>query len=144
MPAPYHLNSDSLPSAFRQDDVAFRRGCGLGRLRGEITMTEVLNEVDRGEPDQFAPTSDIVLGGSVSQEIICGTNTPVAKRGAESAAASAALEDRDRRYELQMQQSLTAAFFGDPPPGRSALDRRRAEQERLARQSEAQASGDFL
>ena len=85
-------------------------------------MTEVLNEVACGEADQLAPSSDIVLGGSVSQQ-----NTP---------SSLAALEDRDRRYELQAQ-SLTAAFFGDPLPGRSALDRRQAEQERIARQSEA-------
>jgi len=84
-------------------------------------MTEVLNEVACGEPDQLAPSSDIVLGGSVSQK-----DTP---------SSLAALEDRNRRYELQVQQSLTAAFFGDPLPGRSALDRRRAEQERTARQS---------
>ena len=85
-------------------------------------MTEVLNEVDRGEPDQFAPSLDIVLGDAVSQK-----NTP----------SSSALEDRDRRYELRAQQNLTAAFFGDPLPGRSALDRRRAEQEQIARQSKA-------
>jgi len=85
-------------------------------------MSEVLNEVDRGEPDQFAPSSDIVLGDAVSQK-----DTP----------SPSALKDRDRRYELQTRQSLTAAFFGDPLPGRSALDRRRAEQERIARQSEA-------
>ena len=85
-------------------------------------MTEVLNEVDRGEPDQFAPTSDIVLGDAVSQK-----DTP----------SPSALKERERRYELQAQQSLTAAFFGDPLPGRSALDRRRAEQARIARQSEA-------
>jgi hypothetical protein len=36
-----------------------------------------------------------------------------------------ALADRDRREELRDQQSLTAAFFGDPLPGMSALDRRR-------------------
>jgi hypothetical protein len=82
-------------------------------------MTEVLNEVDLGEPDQSAPSSDIALSVSGSQK-----NTP----------SPSALEDRDRRYELRAQQSLTAAFFGDPPPGRSTLDRRRAEQERIARQ----------
>jgi hypothetical protein len=86
-------------------------------------MTEVLNEVACDEADQLAPSSDIVLGGSVSQK-----DTP---------SSLAALEDRNRRYELQAQQSLTAAFFGDPLPGRSALDRRRAEQERNARQSGA-------
>ena len=84
-------------------------------------MPEVLNEVDRGESDQFAPSSDIVLGDAVSQK-----NTP----------SSSALKDRCR-YELRAQQSLTAAFFGDPLPGRSALDRQRAEQERIARRSEA-------
>ena len=36
-----------------------------------------------------------------------------------------ALAERDRREELRDQQSLTAAFFGDPLPGMSALDRRR-------------------
>ena len=36
-----------------------------------------------------------------------------------------AVADRDRREELRDQQSLTAAFFGDPLPGMSALDRRR-------------------
>jgi hypothetical protein len=96
-------------------------GLRLGGLRGENTMTEVLNEVACGEPDQLAPSSDIVLGGSVPQK--------------DAPSSLAALEDRDRRYELQAQQSLTAAFFGDPLPGRSALDRRRAEQERTARQS---------
>ena len=49
-------------------------------------MTEVLNEVDRGEPDQFAPSSDIVWGDAVSQK-----DTP----------SPSALKDRDRRYELQ-------------------------------------------
>jgi hypothetical protein len=81
-------------------------------------MTDVLNEVDLGEPDQSAPSSDIALSVSGSQKI----------------PSPSALEDRDRRYELRARQSLTAAFFGDPPPGRSALDRRRAEQERIARQ----------
>jgi hypothetical protein len=36
-----------------------------------------------------------------------------------------ALADRDRREALRDQQSLTAAFFGDPLPGMSALDQRR-------------------
>jgi hypothetical protein len=39
-----------------------------------------------------------------------------------------ALADRDRREALRDQQSLTAAFFGDPLPGTSALDRLRREQ----------------
>jgi len=39
-----------------------------------------------------------------------------------------ALADRDRREALRDQQSLTAAFFGDPLPGMSALDRRRTER----------------
>jgi len=81
-------------------------------------MSEVLNEVDRAEADQSAPPSRIALGVSVSQKI-----TP----------CPSALAERDRREELRPQQSLTAAFFGDPLPGRSALDRRRAEQQRIAR-----------
>jgi len=42
-----------------------------------------------------------------------------------------ALAERDRREALRDQQSLTAAFFGDPLPGLSALDRR--ERESLTR-----------
>jgi hypothetical protein len=42
-----------------------------------------------------------------------------------------ALAERDRREALRDQQNLTAAFFGDPLPGLSALDRR--ERESLTR-----------
>ena len=97
-------------------------GVRPGEAAGGITMTEVLNEVDRVEPDQFGPSSDIVLGDAALQK---------------SSPSYSALEERDRRYESRAQQSLTAAFFGDPLPGRSALDRRRAEQERIARQTES-------
>lgn len=41
----------------------------------------------------------------------------------------AALDDRDRRTEARDRQNLTAAFFGDPPPGYSALDKQKAAQE---------------
>src|SRR5256886_7895934 len=44
-----------------------------------------------------------------------------------------AVADRDRREALRDQQSLTAAFFGDPLPGMSALDRRLRERPPLAR-----------
>ena len=93
----------------------------MGRPRGEITMSEDLNEVDLVETDAFAPPSDIALAVAISQKI---------------APSPSVSEERDRQYELRAQQSLTAAFFGDPLPGRSALDRWRAEQERIARQSE--------
>ena len=102
-------------------------GLRLGEAAGGITMSEVLNEVGRGELDQFAASSDIVLGDAVAQK-----NAP----------SPAAIEDRDRRSELRAQQSLTAAFFGDPLPGRSALDRRRAEQARITRQSEVWSRND--
>ena len=78
-------------------------------------MTEVLNEVARGEPDQFAPSSDISL------RVVSQKSVPSPEQ----------LADRNRAYELQGQQCLTAVFFGDPLPGRSALDRRRAEQSEL-------------
>jgi hypothetical protein len=39
-----------------------------------------------------------------------------------------ALADRDRQAALRDQQSLTAAFSGDPLPGISALDRRERER----------------
>jgi hypothetical protein len=44
-----------------------------------------------------------------------------------------ALAERDRREALRDQQSLTAAFFGDPLPGMSALDRRGRETASLTR-----------
>jgi hypothetical protein len=44
-----------------------------------------------------------------------------------------ALAECDNREALRDQQSLTAAFFGDPLPGLSALDRR--ERESLTRAS---------
>jgi len=54
-------------------------------------MSESLNEVDRGEPDQLASPSRITLDISVSHK-----TTPCAS----------ALADRDRREELRPQQSL--------------------------------------
>jgi hypothetical protein len=98
----------------------------MGRPRGEITMPEDLNQDDLVETDDlvedtFAPSSDIVLALAISQKIM---------------PSPSALEERERQYELRAHQSLTAAFFGDPLPGRSALDRWRAEQERIAHQSE--------
>jgi hypothetical protein len=39
-----------------------------------------------------------------------------------------AVAERDSREALRDQQSLTAAFFGDPLPGLSALDRRERER----------------
>jgi hypothetical protein len=75
-------------------------------------MTEVLNEAARGEPDQSARSSDISL------RVVSQKSVPSLEQ----------LADRDRLYQLREQQSLTAAFFGDPLPGRSALDRRRAQQ----------------
>jgi hypothetical protein len=84
-------------------------------------MSEDPNEVDLVDTDAFVPSSDIALAVAISQKI---TPNP------------SVWEERDRQYELGSQQSLTAAFFGDPLPGRSALDRWRAEQARIARQSE--------
>jgi hypothetical protein len=59
------------------------------------TMAKLLNELGRGKP------------------AIPPSFTP----------CPLALADRDRREALRDQQSLTAAFFGDPLPGMSALDR---------------------
>jgi len=87
----------------------------------EDDLIETLNEDDIVETDAFVPSSDIVLAVAISQKL-----TP----------SPSVLEERDRQYELQAQQSLTAAFFGDPLPGRSALHRWQAEQERIARQRE--------
>jgi hypothetical protein len=99
----------------------------MGRPPGGMTMCgRILNEDDfvaiddLVETDQFVP-SGFVLAVAISQKM-----TP----------SASAFEERERQYDLQAQQSLTAAVFGDPLPGRSALDRWRAEQARVARQSE--------
>jgi hypothetical protein len=73
-----------------------------GAHTGE-TMPKLLNELGRGKP------------------AIPPSFTP----------CPLALAERDRREALRDQQSLTAAFFGDPLPGMSALDRR--ERESLTR-----------
>lgn len=38
-------------------------------------------------------------------------------------------EQRSRNYAAQAERSLTASVFGDPPPGRSALDQRKKQQQ---------------
>ncbi len=49
-----------------------------------------------------------------------------AERGESlQAAPNAAVIDRERREHARAGASITARFFGDPPPGYSALDRRR-------------------
>lgn len=42
----------------------------------------------------------------------------------------AQIADADRRTMLRGEQSVTSRFFGDPPPGYSALDKRRAQEQR--------------
>lgn len=52
---------------------------------------------------------------------------PAFSAGPRGGAVSAqAFEDRERRREARDRQDLTASVLGDPPPGYSALDRRRA------------------
>jgi hypothetical protein len=58
-------------------------------------------------------------------ELGCGTKLAIPPRFTP---CPLALADRDRREALRDQQSLTAAFFGDPLPGMSALDRRERER----------------
>lgn len=43
-------------------------------------------------------------------------------------APNAAVIDRERRDAARDRQSITGSVFGDPPPGYSALDRKRAGQ----------------
>jgi hypothetical protein len=45
------------------------KDAAMGRPRGEITMSEDLNEVDLVETDAFAPPSDIALAVAISQKI---------------------------------------------------------------------------
>ena len=67
-------------------------------------MAKVLHEVDRGYG-----SAHLMLSPSVRP-------------------CPLALEDRDRRAELE-PRDLTAWFFGDPLPGMSALDRRRRNEQ---------------
>ena len=67
-----------------------------GRILNEDDFVEIDDLV---ETDQFVPSSDFVLAVAISQKM-----TP----------SASALEERERQYDLQAQQSLTAAVFGDP------------------------------
>src|SRR5262245_53164155 len=85
----------------------FGQGAGVPyrlQIRGKL-MAKLLNELGRGKP------------------AIPPSFTP----------CPLALADRDRREALRDQQSLTAAFFGDPLPGMSAFDRRERERVSLTR-----------
>ena len=44
----------------------------------------------------------------------------------ETPACAQALAERDARCEASYRRSITQEFFGDPPPGWSALDKRQA------------------
>ena len=86
----------------RRHCLANGRVCPTAAVWGDQTgetMAKLLNELGRGKP------------------AIPPSFTP----------CPLALADRDRREALRDQQSLTAAFFGDPLPGMSALDRRERE-----------------
>lgn len=79
-------------------------------------FNKFMNESYVGRYDAPLPT----LGGVIA------ARRPIAqwKQRAEVDHASA-LADRDRRDALRARQNLTAIFFGDPPPGYSALDQMR-------------------
>ena len=53
-------------------------------------------------------------------------------RGTELPASPKALADLERRRALGPRADLTGQLLGDPPPGRSALDRKREAEEREA------------
>lgn len=50
--------------------------------------------------------------------------------GPRSGPTEQASADLERRNEAQRRQDLTASVFGDPPPGYSALDKRRSDVRR--------------
>jgi hypothetical protein len=84
--------------------LAKARVCPTAAVRGDHTgetMAKLLDELGRGSKPAIPPSF---------------SPCPLA------------LADRDRREALRDQQSLTAAFFGDPLPGMSALDRRERER----------------
>lgn len=47
------------------------------------------------------------------------------QRPVSDRASNAQIIDRERREQARERASITAQIFGDPPPGYSALDRRR-------------------
>src|SRR5262249_42061992 len=84
--------------------LAKARVCLTAAVRGDHTgeiMAKLLDELGRGSKPAIPPSF---------------SPCPLA------------LADRDRREALRDQQSLTAAFSGDPLPGMSALDRRERER----------------
>jgi hypothetical protein len=89
----------------RLDNVlACLKAAALGRRTGETTMAKLLNIHARGDKP-----AQVTISPSFAPSPL-------------------AIAERDRREALRDQQSLTAAFFGDPLPGMSALDRRLRER----------------
>lgn len=52
--------------------------------------------------------------------------------GTDQRPSRAALADLERRQALGPRQDITGRLLGDPPPGRSALDRKREAELRKA------------
>ncbi len=61
-------------------------------------------------------------------------------RGTEVEPSREALADRARREKTPDTRDVTGRLLGDPPPGRSALDRKRAAEARRA----AMPKGEIL
>ena len=82
-----------------------------GRPYGETTMAKALNEV---LPDCEPAHLMLIYRPSSRKSVPLSPSVRP---------CPLALADRDRRAQLE-PRDLTAAFFGDPLPGMSALDRR--------------------
>lgn len=68
----------------------------------------------------------IALSGRARREQKAEQRVPVADIVSAVPTVSTSAEDaRARREKAAERRSLTATFFGDPPPGYSALDRKR-------------------
>lgn len=62
--------------------------------------------------------------------------------GHEEKPSPRALADRARRQAMGPRADLTGRLLGDPPPGRSALERKIADEQRAAMTDQQQETGD--
>lgn len=119
----------------RKNSLAHRQASSLanGKRNGDrVEWTDAeIETLKRLAFDHGMTHQQIVASGKLAGRTptaiygkIHGLRTLAHARSLHDAVGIALLE-RDKRARASQHQSLTGAIFGDPPPGYSALDRRR-------------------
>lgn len=99
----------------RWSEVEWRRAFALARAGA--TASDIALALDRGRQSVYDAFAARGRAGMLNRGL---------SRNVGSLAPSAAvLAARDARYAASLRRTQTQEFFGDPPPGFSALDRKR-------------------